>query len=281
MRLKLLGEPLIAFRDSSGRLGVMDHRCPHRCATCSMAATRKTASAASIMAGNTMSTATASTSRTCRRTRIFKDKVKAKAYKAVGAQRRDLGLYGRPRGRRRRCPMLEATLMPRPRSGSASCSANAIGSKRSRAISTPRISAFSISVLGSEGADAPARPGVFDEDRAPEYICEVTEYGTMYGAYRPAESGFTYWRLAFRCFRSGPFRRTAISPPTSWRAPGCRSTTRIACSSSGSGRHHAEGAAPQDRRADSGGEFRPASHAEQHRLARTIFGSAPMPPTIT
>ena len=30
MRLMLLGEKLIAFRDSDGRVGVMDHRCPHR-----------------------------------------------------------------------------------------------------------------------------------------------------------------------------------------------------------------------------------------------------------
>ena len=33
IRLKLLGEKLIAFRDSSGRVGIMDHRCPHRCAS--------------------------------------------------------------------------------------------------------------------------------------------------------------------------------------------------------------------------------------------------------
>ena len=33
MRLMLLGEKLIAFRDSAGRVGVMDHRCPHRCAS--------------------------------------------------------------------------------------------------------------------------------------------------------------------------------------------------------------------------------------------------------
>jgi phenylpropionate dioxygenase-like ring-hydroxylating dioxygenase large terminal subunit len=30
VRLKLLGEELIAFRASSGRVGIMDHRCPHR-----------------------------------------------------------------------------------------------------------------------------------------------------------------------------------------------------------------------------------------------------------
>src|SRR5437764_3661793 len=32
-RLKLLGEKLIAFRDSAGRIGILDHRCPHRCAS--------------------------------------------------------------------------------------------------------------------------------------------------------------------------------------------------------------------------------------------------------
>src|SRR5260370_23293912 len=33
LRLMLLGERLIAFRDNAGRIGVLDHRCPHRCAS--------------------------------------------------------------------------------------------------------------------------------------------------------------------------------------------------------------------------------------------------------
>ena len=33
VRLKLLGEKLIAFRDTQNRVGVMDHRRPHRCAS--------------------------------------------------------------------------------------------------------------------------------------------------------------------------------------------------------------------------------------------------------
>jgi phenylpropionate dioxygenase-like ring-hydroxylating dioxygenase large terminal subunit len=33
VRFLLLGEQLIAFRDTRGRVGVMDHRCPHRCAS--------------------------------------------------------------------------------------------------------------------------------------------------------------------------------------------------------------------------------------------------------
>src|SRR6202012_3003635 len=33
LRLMLLGEKLIAFRDHTGHVGVMDQRCPHRCAS--------------------------------------------------------------------------------------------------------------------------------------------------------------------------------------------------------------------------------------------------------
>jgi phenylpropionate dioxygenase-like ring-hydroxylating dioxygenase large terminal subunit len=32
-RVMLLGEKLIAFRDTDGNVGLMDHRCPHRCAS--------------------------------------------------------------------------------------------------------------------------------------------------------------------------------------------------------------------------------------------------------
>lgn len=33
VRLMLLGEKLIAFRDTSGKIGIMDHHCPHRCSS--------------------------------------------------------------------------------------------------------------------------------------------------------------------------------------------------------------------------------------------------------
>jgi len=33
VRLMILGEKLIGFRDTEGRVGIMDHRCPHRCAS--------------------------------------------------------------------------------------------------------------------------------------------------------------------------------------------------------------------------------------------------------
>src|SRR5438309_3054374 len=33
VRLKLLGEALIAFRDTAGQVGILDELCPHRCAS--------------------------------------------------------------------------------------------------------------------------------------------------------------------------------------------------------------------------------------------------------
>ena len=33
IRVKLFGEPLVAFRDSKGRVGLLDERCPHRTAS--------------------------------------------------------------------------------------------------------------------------------------------------------------------------------------------------------------------------------------------------------
>jgi LigXa C-terminal domain like len=44
------------------------------------------------------------------------------------------------------------------------------------------------------------KPGTFDyytvKDRAPRYEVVETDFGTMYGAYRPAEEDTNYWRIA-------------------------------------------------------------------------------------
>ena len=54
MRLMLLGEKLIAFRDTLGQVGVMDHRCPHRGASLFLDATKMAAFVVFTMAGNSM-----------------------------------------------------------------------------------------------------------------------------------------------------------------------------------------------------------------------------------
>jgi len=52
----------------------------------------------------------------------------------------------------------------------------------------------------------PTRFGAIHRD--PEYQAEASELGTIYGAYRPAENGQTYWRIAhflFPCWTLAPF----------------------------------------------------------------------------
>jgi hypothetical protein len=57
--------------------------------------------------------------------------------------------------------------------------------------------------LGGLKADT-VRPGSFDyyllADRAPRYEVADTEFGTTYGAYRPAEADTYYWRIAHFLF---------------------------------------------------------------------------------
>jgi phthalate 4,5-dioxygenase oxygenase subunit len=54
--VRLLGEDLVVFRDTDGRLGVLDEYCPHRRA--SLVVGRNEGCAASITAGNSTSKAT-------------------------------------------------------------------------------------------------------------------------------------------------------------------------------------------------------------------------------
>ncbi|MSQ52677.1 MAG: hypothetical protein EXR28_12395 [Betaproteobacteria bacterium] len=65
MRLLLLGEKLIAFRATDGKVCVMHHRCPHRCASLFYGRNEEGGYAASTTAGSSTRKATASTCRTC------------------------------------------------------------------------------------------------------------------------------------------------------------------------------------------------------------------------
>ena len=63
-KIVVMGEELLAFRDSRGVVGVIDQCCPHYAPISGSAATWNAASAASITAGNSIPTAAASI---CRR----------------------------------------------------------------------------------------------------------------------------------------------------------------------------------------------------------------------
>ena len=83
VRIMALGEPLIAFRDTGGRLGVLDHRCPHRCASLFFGRNEKNGIRCIYhgwkfdVDGNCLEMANVPPHQD------FKDKVKAKAYPTV------------------------------------------------------------------------------------------------------------------------------------------------------------------------------------------------------
>ncbi|NQV57600.1 MAG: Rieske 2Fe-2S domain-containing protein [Rhodospirillales bacterium] len=208
VRLKILGEKLIAFRDTSGRVGVMDHRCPHRCASLFFGRNEENGIRCVYhgwkfdVDGNCLDMANVPP------TQDFKAKVKAKAYKAeerngliwifMGVQENAPGL-----------PDHEANLVPEEQMGInfqlRECNyLQAIEGE----LDTSHLGFLHFGSVGKgnfEGATFRSTVA----NRAPEYLTKETDYGAVYAAYRPAAEfeGKLNWRLAhflFPCFALPP-----------------------------------------------------------------------------
>src|SRR3954469_11152070 len=111
MRLMLLGEQLIAFRDSSGRVGVLDHQCPHRCASLFLGRNEENGIRCVYHGWKFDAEGNCVDMPSVPPERDFKHLVKAKAYKAVERN----GLIWVYMGERKAAPPLpqiEATLLP-------------------------------------------------------------------------------------------------------------------------------------------------------------------------
>ena len=118
VRFMLLGEKLIAFRDSAGKVGVMDHRCPHRCASLFLGRNEEGGLRCLYHGWKFDTSGQCIDMPSVPPQQDFKHKVQAKAYRARRARRPRLGLHGR-RARRRRCPPSRSSTRPTPRSTSA------------------------------------------------------------------------------------------------------------------------------------------------------------------
>src|SRR3954471_3973934 len=112
-RLMLLSEKLIAFRDSQGRVGIMDDRCPHRCA-CLFRGRNEHGGIRCIyhgwkfdVEGNCLEQANVAPSQR------FEDKVKAKAY-PVQERNGLVWVYMGKAAQAPELPQIEATLVPEP-----------------------------------------------------------------------------------------------------------------------------------------------------------------------
>jgi phenylpropionate dioxygenase-like ring-hydroxylating dioxygenase large terminal subunit len=207
LRIKLLGEELIAFRATSGAVGLIQNACPHRGASlffgrneeeglrCVYHGWKFDVNGACI----DMPSEPAESN--------FKSKVHARAYPA---QERG-GIIWAYLGSREvppPLPSLEPSMLPE---GEVLLETAHRHSNWMQAMEGD-IDTSHLSFLHS-GAEAleNQRPGSFSyyaiKDKAPRYVVVDTEFGTSYGAYRPAEPGYTYWRIAhflFPCFSMIP-----------------------------------------------------------------------------
>ena len=196
VRLMLLGEKLIAFRDSAGRVGVMDHRCPHRCASLFLGRNEEEGIRCIYhgwkfdVFGNCIDMPSVPPHQD------FKHKVKAKAYQVVERA----GLVWVYMG-------LRAEVPPLPALGILDIPEDEIGVsliQRDCNYLQALEGEIDTSHFGFLHAGHVDPDDVLEEEpfrytitsRAPEYHVLDTAWGTQYGAYRPAGPGLTYWRCA-------------------------------------------------------------------------------------
>lgn len=196
VRLLILGEKLIGFRDSSGRVGIMDQRCPHRCASLYMGRNEDNGVRCIYhgwkfdVEGNCVDMPNVPPEHD------FKDRVRAKAYKTVERN----GLVWVHMGDQSRVPP-----MPKLEAAEAPVSEVSIRFVQ-RACNWMQALEGDIdtSHFGFLHAGH-AKPEDFQDDhpmrhtvvnRAPEYHVADTPWGTSYGAYREDDDGRMSWRVA-------------------------------------------------------------------------------------
>jgi phthalate 4,5-dioxygenase len=195
VRLMLLSEKLIAFRDSSGRVGIMDHRCPHRCASLFFGRNEEGGIRCVYhgwkfdVDGNCLDMANVPPHQN------FKHKVHAKAYKAAERNGVVYVYMGKQQDAPPPLPPLEAALVSEAdaevRFVHREC--NWLQAAEGE-LDTSHIGFLHFGMLGK--GQLSGQPDSFAViNRTPEYKSQETDFGYVYAAYRPANEGETYWRF--------------------------------------------------------------------------------------
>lgn len=208
LRVRLLGESLIAFRTSEGKVGLVDHVCPHR-GTSLFFGRNEEGGLRCIYHGWKFDL-----DGTCvdqpgePPENNFRLKVKLRSY-ACAERSGIIWAYMGPRSTPPPLPNIEANVRATP----------SHVHRTLRNCNWLQALEGDIDTLHSEYLHAPAvidldqiKPGtgMYYRHRLREqfkYEVRETAFGTSYGANRPAEPGTTYWRIAhflFPCFTMTP-----------------------------------------------------------------------------
>ena len=208
IRVRLLGENLIAFRATSGTVGLIQNACAHRGASlffgrneedglrCVYHGWKYDVAGQCVDMPNEPPESNPSASLRAG----FKSKIRAVAYPCV-ERGGVVWTYMGPRATLPPLPDLEPNMLPE---GQYSVGVTLRECNWLQAlegdIDTSHLAFLHMGALKLEDA----APGSFDRyivaDRAPRYHVVDTEFGTSYGGYRPAEADTTYWRIAHFLF---------------------------------------------------------------------------------
>jgi phthalate 4,5-dioxygenase len=201
IRLMLLGEQLIAFRDGKGRVGVLDHRCPHRCASLFFGKNENEGLRCAYhgwkfdVAGNCLDMPNVP------KHQAFPNRITAKAYPTVERY----GLIWTYMGQREEMPPLpvfEAVMIEDERERNqfmVQRECNFLQALEGD-IDTSHLGFLHMGGVKADDAE-PGHLGLYAlSNRAPEYHVADTDWGTMYSAYRPGAPGEIYWRFAHFMF---------------------------------------------------------------------------------
>ena len=208
IRVRVLGENLIAFRTTSGRAGLVEHNCPHR-GTSLFFARNEEEGIRCIYHGWKFDVTGACIDQPVEpEENNYKSKVRLTAYPCEDRG----GIVWTYMGPRQTPP-------PLPRIEAITVTDKANVARTLRYCNWLQALEGDIDTAHSEYLHAPAvidlakiKPGsgMWYRHRLRErfkYDVKDTPFGTSYGAYRPAEPGTTYWRIAhylFPCFTMTP-----------------------------------------------------------------------------
>jgi len=200
LRLMLLGEKLLAIRDSAGRVGVFDHRCPHRGASLFFGRNEENGLRCVYhgwkfdVEGNCLDMPNV------KPRHAFPHRIKAKTYKTV-ERAGVVWAYMGERAEAPPFPALEPLLLPDAQVTSrwAQRHCNWLQALEGD-IDTSHFGFLHEGKARAEDYPADSVLHYRLMDRAPDYHCSDTGWGTMYAAYRPADPGNLYYRVAHYLF---------------------------------------------------------------------------------
>jgi phenylpropionate dioxygenase-like ring-hydroxylating dioxygenase large terminal subunit len=207
VRLRLLGENLIAFRATSGKVGFIANSCPHRGASLFFGRNEEEGLRCVYhgwkfdVDGNCVDMPSEPAESN------FKSKVKATTYPCL-ERNNVIWAYMGPREVPPSLPDLEANMLPE---GEYSASKTMRECNWMQGLEGD-IDTVHSSFLhhGSNETNSSADLKYKTGDRAARYVVTETDFGACYGAYRPAEDDQYYWRIANYLF---PFYTMVPSSP--------------------------------------------------------------------